>query len=261
MELGLKGKAALVAAASQGLGRASAMALAREGVNLAICARREEPLKAMAEEIEARTNVKVHPVIADLSVYDDIRRFVYEGVKMLGRIDVLVTNAGGPRTGSFFELNDEDWLNAWNLTFMSVVRLIRESIHHMKRGGSIINLVSTSVKQPMDNLALSNAIRPAVVGLAKSLSLELAPLNIRVNNILPHFVLTDRIRYLLNEKAKKEGTRFEEVVEKVSKEIPLGRLAEPEEIGSLVAFLASDKASYITGVSIQVDGGAVKFIL
>jgi 3-oxoacyl-[acyl-carrier protein] reductase len=261
MELGLKGKVALVAAASRGLGRASARALAREGARLVVCSRSRERIEEAAREIVAASGVEVVPVQADVRSYEDIRRFVATARDRFGRVDILVTNAGGPRPGRFADMSDEDWWEAWNLTFMSVVRLVREALPLMPEGGSIINIVSTSVKQPIENLVLSNTVRPAVIGLAKSLSLELAPRGIRVNNVLPGAFLTDRMRELMGGEAEREGVSFEEVVARRARTVPLGRVGQPEELGDLVAFLASERASYITGVSIQIDGGIVRFIL
>lgn len=257
MDLGLSGKVGIVAAASKGLGKAVAFRFAREGMRVAICARDESVLRATAHEISAQTQAEVLPIRADVTRYDDIKNLVAETVKRFGGLDVLVTNAGGPPPGNFFACEDSRWEEAFYLTLMSVVRLCREAIPHMQQrgGGRIINIASVSVKQPIENLILSNSLRLAVVGLAKSLATELAPFKITVNTVCPGPTQTERMEQLFRASGNvEEARRF------WTKDIPMGRMGQPEELADLVAFLASDNARYITGTVIQVDGGLVKGI-
>jgi len=265
MELGLTGKVALVAASSQGLGRACAEALAREGARVVINGRRPEALAQAAQAIRQVMAVKgadVHTVAGDVSDPEAISRLIKATLARFGQLDILVTNGGGPAPGRFADLSERDWQAGLDSTFWPVLRLIRAAIPHLtaakeRGGGRIINIVSTSVKQPIPGLFLSNALRPAVIGLAKSLSIELAPDGILVNNVCPGFFDTDRIKHVYE--ARAEGTPYtvEQVAEQAAEAIPLCRLGDPRELGSVVAFLASDKASYLTGQTISVDGGMV----
>ncbi|MCX8103146.1 MAG: SDR family oxidoreductase [Candidatus Bipolaricaulota bacterium] len=257
MDLGLAGKVGIVAAASKGLGKAVAKRLAHEGMKLAICARDETTLHATAHEISSLTQTEVLPIRADVTRPDDIKNLVAEAVRRFGGLDVLVTNAGGPPPGNFFAFDDSAWEQAFSLTLMSVVRLCREAIPYMQQrgGGRIINIASVSVKQPLENLILSNSLRLAVVGLAKSLANELAPFKITVNTVCPGPTQTDRMEQLLRAMGNvEEARRF------WTKDIPMGRMGQPEELADLVAFLASENARYITGTVIHVDGGLVKGI-
>jgi 3-oxoacyl-[acyl-carrier protein] reductase len=260
MDLGLKAKVALVAAASKGLGRAAAMELAREGARVVICARTEAVLRVAADEIERATGGEVLAVVADVSEPEDIERLVQTTVDRLGRLDILVTNAGGPPAGYLMDLGDDAWRAAVELTLMSVVRLCRAVIPHMQKNGwgRIINITSISVKQPIDNLLLSNALRTGVVGLAKTLSGQLARDGITVNCVCPGWTLTDRVAELNAARARELGVPAEKVEQQVTLNIPLGRMGQPEELAALIAFLASERAGYITGTAIQVDGGYVK---
>lgn len=261
MDLGLKQKVALVLAASKGLGRASAAALASEGAHVVIGSRDKERLSRTAQEIAGASGSRVLAVPTDVTRAEDITNIVAATIKEFGRLDILVNNAGGPPPGMFEQFGDEQWQKAFELNLLSTVRLIRQVLPHMRQsgGGRIINIVSTSVKQPIDGLLLSNAIRPGVVGLAKTLSIELAPDNITVNNVCPGRILTDRLRQGPNMQAKlAQGMSEEEVLKEQAKDIPMQRLGRPEELGALVAFLASEQAGYITGTTIQVDGGLVR---
>lgn len=262
MDLGLKDKVALVAAASKGLGKAVAMGLAREGAKVAICARGEETMKATAQEIEAATGSEVLAIRADLTKPSDIKHLVETTAQHFGRIDILFTNAGGPPPGRFVELTPEQWQAAVDLTLMSAVHLCYKVVPYMRRqgGGRIITSTSVSVKQPLDNLVLSNSIRLAVIGLTKSLSNELARDNILVNSVCPGWTRTERVEELMRDRAAREGITIEEAFAGIEKDIPLGRMATPEEFANLVVFLASERASYITGAAIQVDGGFYKGI-
>jgi 3-oxoacyl-[acyl-carrier protein] reductase len=260
MDLGLEGKVAIVTASSKGLGKACALGLSREGAKVVICARNETELERAKDEIKNNSNNDVLAVKADVTNLNDIKNLVEETIKNFGTVHILVTNAGGPPAGYFENFTDDDWENAFKLNFMSTVRLIREVLPFMKRQkwGRIINITSVTVKQPIDNLILSNSIRMSVVGLAKTLALQLAKYNILVNNVAPGYTLTDRVKFVIEQNAKSSGRSFEEVKNELAKDIPLGRLAEPEELANLVVFLASEKASYITGATIPVDGGWIK---
>ncbi|MFX1486521.1 MAG: SDR family oxidoreductase [Promethearchaeota archaeon] len=263
MDLGLDGKVAVVAASSKGIGKAIALALAREGAKLAICARGEEALKATADEIREKTGVEILAVRVDVTVEEDVQRLVRSVAEKFGRIDILVSNSGGPPTGIFEDIPQETWERAVDLNLMSTIYLCRAVIPYMKKQkwGRIINMTSVSVKQPIDGLILSNAVRAGVVGLSKSLSNEMAKDNILINVVGPGYTLTERVRELARSKAIEDGVSEEEVYEAWEQKIPLGRLAQPEEIANLVVFLSSEKASYVTGTTIQVDGGLVKSLL
>lgn len=263
MDLALTGKAALVCAASKGLGRAAALALAREGAKVAICARGPDTLARTAEEIRQATGAEVLPVVADVAVKDDVTRLVNEAVQQFGGLDILVTNAGGPKSGPFSSLSEEDWRQAVDQLLLSVVRLCAEVVPHLKRrgGGRIIHVTSVAVKQPVDNLMLSNSIRAAVVGFAKTLANELAGDHILVNCVAPGYTRTDRVQELLRAGARREGVDEAAIERRLVAGIPLGRMGEPDEFGAVVAFLASERASFITGSVIAVDGGSVKGLL
>jgi 3-oxoacyl-[acyl-carrier protein] reductase len=258
MDLGIQGRVALVAAASKGLGRASALELARAGCKVAICARDEAGVTAAAQAIADETGATVLPVTADMSRAEDIERFVATARQQLGDAQIVVANAGGPPGGTFEQFDDAAWERAFQLTEMSAVRLIRATLPAMRQAGwgRIITITSISVKQPIDNLLLSNAIRPGVVGLVKSLANQLAPEGITVNNVAPGSILTDRQYELQSQRAQREGLSVDEAIAAAGKSIPAGRIGQPEELGALVAFLASSRASYITGQTIAVDGGA-----
>ncbi len=258
MDLGLRGKVAAVAAGSQGMGRAVALGLAREGCNVAICARGKAALEKTVKESRA-LGVKAEGFRADLSRREDADAFVRSAAEALGPLNVLVLNAGGPPPGSFQALEDEAWRKATDLTLMSTVWLVREALPHMaKAGGSIVAIVSTSVKEPIDNLLLSNSLRLAVVGLLKSLSRELAPRGITVNAVLPGYVDTDRLQELFTKRAEAQKRRPEDIRQEVLADVPLGRFASPDEVADVVVFLASRRAAYVTGTFIAVDGGRVR---
>ena len=263
MELGLGNKVALVAAASRGLGRAIAMELAREGAKLVICARGAKALEGTRDAIAAGTGVDVRAVVGDLSQRADIDRVTSEALRSFGRVDVLVTNAGGPPAGPFEKFDWDAWERAVNLTLRSAVELTRAVLPGMRerRWGRIINVTSIAVKQPVDNLVLSNSVRSAVTGFARTLANEVATEGITVNCILPGYTRTERVEELADANAAKEGVTRRDVLARFEREIPMRRLGEPEEFAALAAFLASERASYITGQSIVVDGGWVRGLM
>lgn len=263
MELGLDGKAALVTASSHGIGKACALELARNGANVVVCARTEKTLEEARDEIAEASGRKVVAVACDLTQKDDIDRLIERAAGELGGLDVLVTNAGGPPSGAFMDFGDDDWDRAYTLNLLSVVRLNRAAVPLMRKagGGSIVNLASISVKEPIKGLILSNAIRAAVVGLSKTLANELGPDDIRVNVVCPGYTATGRMKELMSARAEREGKPYDEVAAGFYASVPLGKFAEPSDIARMVAFLASDAAKYVTGVTVQVDGGAVRGLL
>lgn len=263
MDLGLKGKVALVAAASRGLGRAVAEELATEGASLVLCARGTEALDETRHYIEQTAGTPVLAVPADLSLVTDIAKVFDSGLEKFGRIDVLVTNAGGPPTGQFETLSRESWEAATRLTLQSVLELTRHVLPGMKerRWGRILNITSIAVKQPIDNLMLSNSLRAAVTGFARTLANEVAAWGVTVNNIMPGYTRTERLEELARMMAEKERISLAAYVERWEREIPMRRLGEPRELAALAAFLVSERASYITGTSIPVDGGWIRALL
>ncbi len=262
MDLGLQGRTAFVAASSQGLGRAIAEALAAEGVRLALCARTER-IKAVASEIAAKYQVQTMGVVADVSVLQDVSRAVELAAEAFGAIDILVTNAGGPPPGPFESHGAEAWQHAVDLNLMSVVNLCRAVVPGMKerRWGRILNVTSIAVKQPVDGLILSNSVRAAVTGFARTLANEVAPFNITVNNLLPGYTRTERLVKLADNIAATKGITSDAAYAAWEHQIPMGRVGEPEEFAALAAFLASERAGYITAQNIAVDGGWIKGLL
>lgn len=263
MELGLRGKVALVAASSRGLGKAMAEELAREGADLVLCARGEEALMQTRAALEDATGVRVVALAADLSLPEEVDRVVERGLQELGRIDVLVTNAGGPPAGPFESHSPEAWRRAVQLNLESVLNLVRAVLPGMKerRWGRILNVTSIAVKQPVENLILSNSLRAAVTGFARTLANEVAPFGITVNNLMPGYTRTERVVDLAESNARTKGTSPEDELARWEREIPMGRLGEPAEFAALAAFLASERASYITAQSIAVDGGWIRSLL
>lgn len=263
MDLGLKGKVAVVAGSSQGLGRAIADALAAEGVQLVINSRSPDKLTRVAEEIVEATGATVETVAVDLTPSDGGATLIAEAEKAFGQVDILVTNTGGPPAGMFEDHAPEVWRDAIAQNFESVVNLVRAALPGMKdrRWGRIVNVTSISVKQPVEGLILSNAIRAGVTGFAKTVSNEVAPYDVTVNNVLPGYTRTERLIHLAEAISERDDKTIDEVYDGWASEIPMGRLAEPPELGAVAAFLCSEQASYVTGQSVAVDGGWIKGLL
>src|SRR5256714_8740577 len=263
MALGLGGKIALVPAASRGLGRAIAGALAAEGASLVISARGADALEQAGAAIAERTGVEVEMIAADVATEEGIARAWQHARDRFGRVDVLVTNAGGPPSGPFESHEWKIWQQAVELTLRSAVELTRLVLPGMKerRWGRILNVTSIAVKQPVDGLMLSNSLRAAVTGFARTLANEVASYGITVNNMLPGYTRTDRLEQLNAATAASEGITAEQAARRTEAQIPMRRLGEPREFAALAAFLASEQAAYITGQSIAVDGGWIRSLL
>lgn len=260
MELGLKGKTVLVTASSKGIGKAIADLFAAEKCNVAICARNREDLVKTAAEIKSKHKTEPFWCVCDLNKAEDIGNTVTSVKKEFGSIDILVNNCGGPVAGYFRELTEPKWQGAFEQVLLSAVRFCNLIVPGMmmKEWGRVINIVSITVKQPIDNLMLSNSLRMGVLGFAKSLSNEVAKYNVTVNNIAPGFTLTHRLYELAVERARREKISHEEILADMTKQVPMSRLALPHEIASTAVFLASNNAGYLTGNTIHVDGGWVK---
>ena len=260
MDLGLKGKVAFVAAASKGIGKACALGLAAEGARVLMCARGEAALKDAAAEVKQKTGAEVLAVPADLSRAEDCARAVARAREAWGGVDVLVGNVGGPPPGPFEKMTDAQWIQAFEQVHLSTVRLIRDVLPGMKakKWGRILAIQSTSVKQPVDGLVLSNGIRPGVAGLFKTLAVELAKDGITVNLVLPGRIMTDRFLDHQKERAESGGRTLEAQIALSGMDIPMARVGTPEEFANMVVFLASERASYVTGTAVQVDGGLIR---
>lgn len=262
MDLGLRGRTAIVAAASKGLGKAVARALAQEGANVAIFSRDEAAIQAAAEEIRAaaRDGAQVLALAADATSAADVQRVVDATVERFGGVDIVYNNAGGPRPGLFDVLTDEDWEHAFRLNLLSAIRLTRACLPFMRRKkwGRVITGTSTSVKQPIDTLMLSNSIRSATTAWSKTLADQVARDGITVNTLAPGRIDTERVRQIDEDKARRTGKSLEQVAQEEVAQIPMGRYGRPEEFGAAAAFLASEQASYITGTILVVDGGKIR---
>jgi 3-oxoacyl-[acyl-carrier protein] reductase len=260
VDLGLRNRVAIVAASSQGLGKAVALGLAREGTKLALCARTEATLTATAEEIHRATGAEVLTRAIDVTNPNHVREFVAETARDFGRIDVCVTNAGGPPSKSFADTTLDDWQRASDMNFMSTVYFAKEVLPVMqeRRWGRFIAITSMTVKQPVDGLILSNAVRSGVSGLVKSLANEYGPYNVLVNSVCPGYTATARLMELAQRLADQQGVTPQEIEERWASQTPLRRVGRPEEFADVVVWLASERSSYVTGVSLQVDGGYVK---
>ncbi len=263
MDFGLAGKVALVAASSRGLGRAVAEELAREGAELMLCARGEEALEETRAEIARATGSQPRAVAADLTDPAGVRSVTDEALSAFGRVDVLVTNTGGPPSGPFESHTPEAWRTAVAQNLESVLNLTRALLPGMRerRWGRIVNVTSIAVKQPVEGLILSNSVRAAVTGFARTLANEVARDGVTVNNVMPGYTRTARLDWLADQLAARQDGTQDAVFEAWAAEIPMGRVGTPREFAALVAFLASERASYITGTSIPVDGGCVRALL
>lgn len=262
MDLGVAAKVYMIAGASRGLGYGIAKALAEEGANVSIASRDEAAITAAAESLAEQTGAEVHGFAFDATDGQSVLDWVAAVQEKFGRIDGLAVNAGGPPVGVFDDFSDDDWQNAFELTLLSSIRMIRAVLPAMRAagGGSIITLTSSSVKEPIDNLLLSNVMRSGVVSLAKSLSRQLAGENIRVNNLVPGLIYTDRLKSLISNISAASGTSEEAVRAAQEKNIPMGRYGDPDEFGKAGAFLLSPAASYVTGETLIVDGGSMKTV-
>lgn len=263
MDLGLKDMRVLVAASSSGLGAATALHCALEGARVAINGRKLDKLAKTSAYIRDATHADVLAIPGDVAHPNDARRLVEDAARQMGGLDVLVTNAGGPPAGSFDAIKNEDWQKAFDLTVMSTVNLIRAAlpILRLSNNPSILAITGVSIKQPIENLLLSNSLRSAVAGFIKTLSQEVGPYGVRVNAIMPGWTRTDRVTYILKQRAEKNETSVQAVLKDITSNIPLGRMAEPDEFGKVAAFLVSPAASFIHGAMIPVDGGEIRATL
>src|SRR5712692_399687 len=263
MDLELKDKVAIVGGASKGLGRACAEVLAQEGVKVALCSRSQPDLDKAAKEIRGTTGTEVLAFAGDLDRYDTIRGLIATTVNRFGRLDILVNNSGGPPLARAHNATEEQWATAVQRSLLFFARMCREAVPHLKRqgGGRIINILASTVYQPIPNLALSGATRMGVVAFAKSLADEVGRDGILVNNVCPGSILTERMLSNVTARAKETGLSLEDALAQRAAETAVGRIGDPKEMAHLVAFLASGKASYITGTTILVDGGLVRSVL
>ncbi|HEX2328071.1 MAG TPA: SDR family oxidoreductase [Candidatus Angelobacter sp.] len=257
MDLGLKGRGVIVAASSEGIGLATAEAFAREGAQVAMCARTEKTLREAAGKLRKETGAEIYAEPLDVTDAPAVQRFVEQVGKQFGRIDVCVTNAGGPPAKNFLSVTPDEWRKAIDMNFLSVVHLAKAVIPHMQRHhwGRIITITSVSVRQPIADLVMSNSVRAAVVGLVKSLSNEFGKDGILVNNVGPGYTATERLKELAGVRALAGGTAPENIYEEWAADTPVKRLGEPREIADLIVWLASERASYITGQTVLADGG------
>jgi 3-oxoacyl-[acyl-carrier protein] reductase len=264
MNLGLRGRVGIVCASSQGLGRAAATALAREGASIVVCSRDKKRITEAAASMRrtAAKGAEVVPMVADMNSAADIQRLVTATVKRFGHVDMLVSNAGGPPVAAFPDLSDEAWEQGSRLTLMSTVRCIRAVLPHMKKQGwgRIVIITSIAARQPINDLVISSSIRPGLLGLTKVLGNQYGADGICINAVAPGFILTDRQKEIGGARAQAKGITFEEYLKESAREIPLGRLGRPEELADVIAFLCSERASYVNGTTFTVDGGLARGI-
>ncbi|HZB88345.1 MAG TPA: SDR family oxidoreductase [Terracidiphilus sp.] len=260
MDTGLKNRVAIVAASSQGIGRATALALAAEGADLALCARNGDALEQVAEEARRVHGVRVHTDAFDVGDDLRVRSFVEAVHREFGRIDICVTNAGGPPAKPFLETAMTEWDSAYRLNLRSIVSFAQAVLPHMQRRhwGRIVTITSVAVKQPVPELVLSNSVRAGVLGLVRSLATQFGPDNVTVNNVGPGYTATARMKELAETRARTAGSTVAEYEARMAREVPLGRLAQPEEVADAIVWLASERASYITGQTVLVDGGVYR---
>lgn len=263
MDLQLKDKCAFIAGSSRGLGYATAATLAREGCRVVLNSRDERKVVAAAKKITDETGTQAYGLAGDVSDTSSAEKLIAATVEALGRLDILITNTGGPPAGPFESFDEDDWQRAVDASFLSHVRLIRAALPHLRKSSApaVLAVASYTVKQPMPNLVLSNSVRMATIGLIKSLALDLGRENIRFNAILPGWTMTERVEELMGFRAKTNKTKVEDEFAKQTAEIPLGRMARPQEFANTAVFLVSPAASYIHGVAMAVDGGIIKATL
>ena len=263
MDLGLTGRVAVIGGGSKGLGRACADSLAQEGTNLAICSRNAEELEAAAAEIRAAAGVEVLAVPGDLSRLEDIQRLIQTTVDRYGRLDIADANSGGPPSGRAADTDEETWSRSIDMALSFFIRMGREATPHMRqqKWGRIVNILASTVYQPIDNLVTSGVTRMGAVAYAKSLADEVGRDNVLVNNVAPGFLMTERMRHIFETRSEETGQDLESVLEAGSSRIPVGRFGRPEELGDFVAYLCSDKNTYVTGATILVDGGVVRSVM
>lgn len=263
MDFGLEGKVAVVGGASKGLGRACALGLAHEGARVVVCSRSVENLTLAAREIAYETGAEVVPVPSDLSTLDGVQSLINQTVEQMGGLDIIVNNSGGPPAGTAEGADEEAWAQAIQISLLFFARMSREAVPLMRErgGGRIINIFASSIKQPIENLVLSAATRMGALGYSKTLADEVAKDGILVNNVAPGYLLTDRMMEVIHHRVDATGADYEEAMADLTGMIPMGRIGRPEELANLVVFLASDAASYITGATIQVDGGVIRSMI
>ena len=264
MDLGLRGRVAIVCAASQGLGKAAAAGFAREGASVVVCSRDKKRLTRAGQEISAvDRSVRVLPVVADLRRPRDIKSLVAAAMKAFGRVDILVTNSGGPPVGTFPDLDDAAWEEGITLNLMSTIRCIKEVLPHMRnrRWGRIVNITSITAKQPAGDLIVSSTVRPGILGLTKVVANQFGSEGILINSVAPGYILTARQKEISASRAAKKGITLEEYMRELAQDVPVQRYGDPEELAAVIVFLASEKASFVTGATISVDGGLSRGLL
>ena len=263
MDLGVAGRVAVIGGGSKGLGRACADSLANEGANLVICSRNAEELETAAAEIRGTADVDVLAVPADLSRLEDIQHLVQSAVDHFGRLDIVVANSGGPPAGRATDTSEETWARSIDMALSFFIRMGREAAPHMRerKWGRICNILASTVYQPIDNLVTSGVTRMGAVAYAKSLADEVGRDNVLVNNVAPGFLMTERMRHIFENRSQETGQDIDSVLEAGASRIPVGRFGRPEELGDFVAYLCSDKNTYVTGTTILVDGGVVRSVM
>ena len=263
MDLGVRERVAVIGGGSKGLGRACADSLAQEGANLVICSRNPQELESAAAEIRASTGVEVLAVPGDLSQLEDIQRLIQSAADHFGRLDIVVANSGGPPSGRATDTSEETWSQSIDMALNFFIRMGREATPHMRqqKWGRVCNILASTVYQPIDNLVTSGVTRMGAVAYAKSLADEVGRDNVLVNNVAPGFLMTERMRHVFETRSEDTGQDLETVLEAGASRIPVGRFGRPEELGDFVAYLCSDKNTYVTGTTILVDGGVVRSVM
>lgn len=262
MNFNIKGKTAIIGGSSKGLGKACAVALAKEGVNIVLCARNEEELQKIKAEIES-LGVEALAIAADMSLAEDNQRIIDETIRRFGAIDILVNNSGGPKPGSFREVSMNDVDDAYNSVLKYTIRMIQGCLPYMEKNGwgRIVNITSISVKEPIPSLVLSNIFRSAVVSFSKSISKDIIARGVTINNVCPGYFKTDRVTQLLQNRAETEGVSLDEIERKAIQDFPHNRYIDPQELGDLVCYFCSEQAQSITGTAVQIDGGLISGLM